>query len=107
MSDVIYLTGPQVRTRYGWSAMTLWRRDQDPKFPKPLVDGNRKLYRLDELEAWERSRRGVKIAAPGTRPRTPPPRRTKRDAMTAACPVILLGAVALYIAIPAAIAALF
>lgn len=53
----IYLTGPQVRARFGnVSAMTLWRWQRDPKleFPTPIKINRRKLFNLEEVEKWER-----------------------------------------------------
>jgi predicted DNA-binding transcriptional regulator AlpA len=36
--------------------MTLWRWERDPKiaFPRPMIVNRRKLYRLADIEAWER-----------------------------------------------------
>lgn len=53
----IYLTGPQVRARFGnVSAMTLWRWAKDEKlaFPVPMRLNRRKLFDLAEIEKWER-----------------------------------------------------
>jgi predicted DNA-binding transcriptional regulator AlpA len=56
-----YLTGPQVRQRYGGrSEMWLWRRDKfDPDFPKPIKfsPAGMKLYDEAELDAYDESRR--------------------------------------------------
>jgi predicted DNA-binding transcriptional regulator AlpA len=50
----VYLTGPQVRQRYGGrSASWLDNRSRDPNFPKPIYIGRRRFYALDELEAME------------------------------------------------------
>lgn len=57
--DNVYLTGPQVRARYGnVSDMTLWRWLRDPAmgFPKPTYINKRRYWRLSELEGFERSR---------------------------------------------------
>ena len=53
-----FLTGPKIDARYGISAMTRWRWQRDPKlgFPPPMKINGRKLWRLSELESWERSR---------------------------------------------------
>ena len=61
----IYLTGPQVRARFGnVSAMTLWRwaKDKNMSFPVPMRLNRRKLFDLSEIEKWERE-----IAAKGGR----------------------------------------
>lgn len=54
--DLIYLTAPQVRKRYGGvSEMSLWRwgRRPDLKFPIPIKVGQQRLYSLADLEAFE------------------------------------------------------
>jgi predicted DNA-binding transcriptional regulator AlpA len=52
-----FLTAKQVRERYaGASTMWLYRREHDGSgFPKSVVIAGRKLWRLSELETWERS----------------------------------------------------
>ncbi|MCC5977018.1 MAG: AlpA family phage regulatory protein [Salinarimonas sp.] len=54
-TDAVYLTAPQVRTRYGVSDMTLyrWLADTAKKFPKPIYIGRRRYWRITELVAWE------------------------------------------------------
>jgi predicted DNA-binding transcriptional regulator AlpA len=54
----LFLSGPRVDARYGISAMTRWRWRRDPRlnFPAPLDINGRKLWRVSDLEAWERSR---------------------------------------------------
>ena len=56
--DAVYLTGPQVDKRYSISAMTRWRWERNPglAFPSPITINGRKLWKLSDLEAWERSR---------------------------------------------------
>jgi predicted DNA-binding transcriptional regulator AlpA len=51
-----FLTAKQVRERYGnASAMWLYRREHDGSgFPQHIVIAGRKLWRVSELEAWER-----------------------------------------------------
>jgi hypothetical protein len=53
----IFLTGKQVRLRYGGaSAMWLHRREHDGSgFPACVVIAGRKLWRVSELQTWERS----------------------------------------------------
>ena len=53
----VFLTAKQVRQRYGGaSAMWLHRREHDGSdFPKCVVIAGRKMWRLSELETWERS----------------------------------------------------
>lgn len=41
--------------RWRISQPTLWRRRKDPGFPKAIVLGRRRLYRLDAIEAYEGS----------------------------------------------------
>ena len=52
----IFLTAKQVRQRYAnASAMWLHRREHDGSgFPLCVVIAGRKLWRLSELETWER-----------------------------------------------------
>jgi predicted DNA-binding transcriptional regulator AlpA len=53
-----FLSGPKVDLRYGISSMTRWRWQRDRKiaFPAPLEINKRKLWRLSDLERWERAR---------------------------------------------------
>lgn len=59
MGDDVFLSSRQVRERYGnLSKMTLWRLQNKANngFPEPVKLGERKrLWRLRELEAWERA----------------------------------------------------
>jgi predicted DNA-binding transcriptional regulator AlpA len=50
-----YLTSAQVCERYGGrSQMWLWRRlKHDPRFPRPLIIGNRKHFLIEELDAYD------------------------------------------------------
>lgn len=60
-----YLTGVQVRARYGGrSEMWLWRRQKyDPTFPRPVVVGRLKHYAEDELDAYDdEHRRALPVA---------------------------------------------
>lgn len=55
----VYLPAKKVRNRYGdVSDMTLWRWLNDPTmaFPRPLVINKRRLWKVDDLLAWERDR---------------------------------------------------
>jgi len=54
-----WLTGPQVRERYGdRSEVWLWRKDTtDPLFPKPMWLDGKKHYREDELDAYDEQKR--------------------------------------------------
>jgi predicted DNA-binding transcriptional regulator AlpA len=56
--DDTYLTSRLVRSRYNCSDMSLWRwqRDPDLGFPEPLRINGRRLWKLADLEAWERRR---------------------------------------------------
>ncbi|WP_112663486.1 helix-turn-helix transcriptional regulator [Microvirga flavescens] len=60
-----YLPSKKVRDRYSISEMTLWRWERDPKvaFPRPMIVNRRKLYRLTDIEAWERQRAASTSAA--------------------------------------------
>ncbi|ANL34090.1 MULTISPECIES: helix-turn-helix transcriptional regulator [Rhizobium] len=53
-----YLTGKQVATRYQITPVSLyrWERDERLGFPQPMIVNRRKLFKIDELVAWERSR---------------------------------------------------
>jgi predicted DNA-binding transcriptional regulator AlpA len=55
-NDDEYLTGPDLDRRYKRSSQTRWRWSKDPElgFPKPIKIKNRLLYRLSEIEEWER-----------------------------------------------------
>ena len=57
-AESLFLTGPKVDARYGISAMTRWRWERNPSlaFPSPITINGRKLWRLSDLEAWERLR---------------------------------------------------
>jgi hypothetical protein len=46
------------------SRMTIWRIEQEPDFPTPIVIRNRRYYDSDELTAWEESRRRLGKATP-------------------------------------------
>jgi len=54
-----YLTGPQIKARYGCSYQTIWRWMNNPgmEFPKPLKINNRNRFALDEIEAFERKQK--------------------------------------------------
>ena len=58
-----FLRGPAVDERYDISPMTRWRwqRRTDLDFPKPITINGRKLWRLSELEEWERSRAAYNV----------------------------------------------
>jgi predicted DNA-binding transcriptional regulator AlpA len=55
-TDQVYINGPAVDARYGWSSQTRWRRTKDAElaFPQPIRVKGRTLYKLAELEEWER-----------------------------------------------------
>lgn len=55
-SNRTYLTGPQVRARYGITEMTLWRwlRTDDLDFPQPIYVNRRRYFAEADLTAWER-----------------------------------------------------
>jgi predicted DNA-binding transcriptional regulator AlpA len=51
-----YITGGDVDRRYKRSPQTRWRWSKDPtlNFPKPIKIKGRLLYRLSEIEEFER-----------------------------------------------------
>lgn len=55
-NDDEYLTGRDLDRRYKRSSQTRWRWSKDPElgFPKPIKVKGRLLYRLSEVEEWER-----------------------------------------------------
>lgn len=57
MSDV-FLTGPQVLTRYQISEMTLhrWQKSEKLDFPRPMIINRRKFFKEIDLIEWERAR---------------------------------------------------
>jgi hypothetical protein len=48
----------------GLSRMTLWRIEQEPDFPTPIVIRNRRYYDSVELGEWEESRRRLGKTTP-------------------------------------------
>jgi predicted DNA-binding transcriptional regulator AlpA len=52
-----YATAGQVCDRYGGrSDMWLWRKvKDDPAFPKPYYMGRKRLFLIEELDAYDRS----------------------------------------------------
>jgi len=59
MTRPTYLTGPDVRKRYGVSAQTLikWVKDETLNFPKPLSIRRRNFWPIEELEAFDNRHR--------------------------------------------------
>ncbi|KAA9354263.1 DNA-binding protein [Ochrobactrum quorumnocens] len=59
MAQVRYLTGPDVKKRYGVSAQTLikWVKDENLGFPKPLKIRRRNFWHPDELDGFDETRR--------------------------------------------------
>ncbi|QUS55384.1 helix-turn-helix transcriptional regulator [Pseudovibrio brasiliensis] len=56
--QVTFLTASGVRARYQIGNTTLWRWSNgaaNNNFPAPIKMGNRKRWRLADLEAWEQS----------------------------------------------------
>jgi predicted DNA-binding transcriptional regulator AlpA len=53
-----FLSDREVADRYGVKPLTIWRwSDKLEGFPKPVkMAGRTTRWRLDELEAWEKSR---------------------------------------------------
>lgn len=59
-----YFTSAQLKERYQITDMTLWRwiRDENKGFPKPNYFGRRRLFKRDEIDAWEKSYSKVSAA---------------------------------------------
>jgi predicted DNA-binding transcriptional regulator AlpA len=56
---VTYLDAAALQRRYRCSDMTIWRWLRHPtmEFPRPIrPHSRRRLWRLDEIEAWEKAR---------------------------------------------------
>ncbi|RVG08555.1 helix-turn-helix domain-containing protein [Sinorhizobium meliloti] len=72
-----YLTGPQVKSRYQISEMTLyrWRRDERLAFPKAVIVNRRTYFKKADLEAWEASKNNLTspdpFRAPAKGPKDP------------------------------------
>lgn len=65
-SQEVFLSGPRVDLRYGISAMTRWRWQRDARlgFPNPISINGRKLWRVSDLQSWERARSIMSEAPP-------------------------------------------
>jgi predicted DNA-binding transcriptional regulator AlpA len=50
---------PERRGRYPFSSTTLWRLIKAGRFPAPVTIAGVKVWRLDELEEWERRQEGA------------------------------------------------
>lgn len=61
MAQVRYLTGPDVRKRYGVTAQTLikWVKDEALNFPKPLSIRRRNFWHPEELDAFDQRQRSI------------------------------------------------
>lgn len=55
-----YTPAGKVRERYGISDMTLWRwlKDEQLKFPKPIVIRRRRMFDDEELDEFDARQRG-------------------------------------------------
>jgi predicted DNA-binding transcriptional regulator AlpA len=55
-----YLTAKQVLERYQICQMSLhrWLKNDDLKFPRPMVINRRRLFNEKDIVEWERSRSG-------------------------------------------------
>ncbi|MCZ7480536.1 helix-turn-helix domain-containing protein [Rhizobium rhizogenes] len=51
-----YMTASQIKERYQVTDMTLWRwlRKESLRFPQPIVINRRRLFKREEVEAWEK-----------------------------------------------------
>jgi len=57
-SDVrIWISAPSIAERFDVSDKTIarWERNAELGFPRATLINKRKFFRLDEVEAWERS----------------------------------------------------
>lgn len=65
-----YLTAAAVKERYKISEMTLWRwlRDEELKFPKPMIINRRKFFNEADLVAWDSLKMEEKPPAPHVPP---------------------------------------
>lgn len=61
MAQVRYMTGPDVRKRYGVSPQTLikWVKDETLNFPKPLSIRRRNFWHPEELDAFDQRQRSI------------------------------------------------
>lgn len=67
-----FLTAPRVRRRYGGvSEMWLHRRltDSDSDFPQPIYMGRLRMWRIADLEAYERRCAERKLPPPAFTPK--------------------------------------
>jgi predicted DNA-binding transcriptional regulator AlpA len=74
LNQDVLLKSDAIKTRYGWSDMTLWRKLRDPvlPFPQPITLGGPRLWREREVAAWEIA----KAEADADKPKRPQPRRS-------------------------------
>jgi predicted DNA-binding transcriptional regulator AlpA len=64
--EEVFLGSARVRRRYGnISDMTLWRwvHKEEVGFPKPMIVNGRQLWKIAEIEAWERRAAAGEAAA--------------------------------------------
>ena len=64
--DIVYLTAPQVRARYGGiSDMTLWRWLADPKlsFPRPVIINQRRYFPTKRLDDFDQRQAAISTTA--------------------------------------------
>ena len=59
-----FLPANRVWSRYGVTSMTIhrWLRDDRLGFPKPLLIGRMRFWRIADLEAWEATRQSGQTA---------------------------------------------
>jgi predicted DNA-binding transcriptional regulator AlpA len=55
MQSTVFLTGPQVQSRYQRSHVSIWRWMNDPAlgFPAPIKINRLNYWKVADLEAWE------------------------------------------------------
>jgi predicted DNA-binding transcriptional regulator AlpA len=52
-TDEVFLNSNQIRQRYGVTEMGLWRWMKEEKFPTPMTIGNRRYWKLSDIQAFE------------------------------------------------------
>ena len=64
-----FLPARRVWERYGVTSMTLyrWTTDERLAFPRPMVVGERRFWRIADLESWEVKQTSVRPRASKTK----------------------------------------
>jgi hypothetical protein len=61
----VWISAPSIAARFDVSDKTITRWERDPRlgFPRATLINKRRFFRLDEVEAWERSQASHNSAA--------------------------------------------